>query len=586
MGQPAFEQGNSEAYKLIQDSCCDDCAHTLYSSGYKSVDALSKLTPEDLRKHGISDEHSDNLMRIEILIVVITKDPLNTDTNPASANISQQITDQEYDVFLSYSWAQQKEVLKIRDALRSRGFTVWIDVDVKIMPGDLWINALMVGIRSSKIIIPCLSQQYEASDNLERELSYAAVSNKKIIPILLDDGPFSWTELITAGVLYVDFSNVTLSEFESRMDMLTGVIRREISAREENSTINDQLSDPTTVYFELRINETSQKLSEQFDRYVDSVIAVCNLPLFRAAFLSTVIYEYLFPMSNQPYKETDNEIVEERLWADFTKLHNVVKGRKTKNFKLLLEEASPLLEGFGYDVKKGSFDLISRLNRRILDDYLVDAVTEVFHRMPMFLAIGPPTNTAISVTTNADVKYLTDSLRITKANITQNRRCVNLLTLGTGLITPYALNFNNQVAAFRITSGRSGENHTSKFWHLNEDFRNKVMQLQQDFFPPSVDPCREEKLYHDIFISYRREPKSETARDWITIALEKINDRYAGERKFHWFIDEDCLESGESFTEQFLDALLHAKVVILIITEETLKLLTAGKKDNVVLERD
>ncbi|KAJ3126468.1 hypothetical protein HK098_007520 [Nowakowskiella sp. JEL0407] len=361
----------------------------------------------------------------------------------------------------------------------------------------------------------------------------------------------------------------------------------------------------TKVFFEFTVIETSEKNLVQFDKYVDTAIKVCKLPLFKAAFLSTVIFEYLFPMSNQPYNETNNEEIEEKLWSDFMKLHNLVKGRKKSYFASLLKEVSPLLNGFEYDVKKGSYDGTLLLDRRVVRGYLAEAVTEVYNRTPMFLAVGPPTNTGVSVVINRDFQYQSAGLRITKANITQNGNRVNLFPIGTGLITPYALNFERTVRNSRNTgsSGRLSTNNLSRFRHLNTDFRNKVIDLRKDVFPPSEDPCREEEHYHDVFIrlgfkkmiiilllkilvcSYRREPKSEMVRDWITIALEKISHRKnPEERPFHWFIDEDCLESGWSFSNQFLDALLHAKVVVLIITEETLKRLTASKKDNVVLE--
>ncbi|KAJ3121579.1 hypothetical protein HK098_003584 [Nowakowskiella sp. JEL0407] len=132
---------------------------------------------------------------------------------------------------LSYSWAHQEEVLRIRDALRSRGFTVWIDVEQ--MTDDIY-ETMRNAILSSRVVLPCLTQQYENSDNCKRELYYTAgLQNppKRIVPIRLDNGPFTWSEFLTAGKLYtlIDFSNVSKMEWELKIDSLEKEIRRSVS---------------------------------------------------------------------------------------------------------------------------------------------------------------------------------------------------------------------------------------------------------------------------------------------------------------------------------------------------------------------
>ncbi|KAJ3125996.1 hypothetical protein HK098_008001, partial [Nowakowskiella sp. JEL0407] len=106
---------------------------------------LSGLDKKRLRSYGIKDGHLHNLMRaIEKLKLSSTEvqhtlpDPVKTvpslnATSPAPAtttNFSHQTPEKpKYDVMLSYNWAHQTEVKRIREALGSHGFSVWIDVE-------------------------------------------------------------------------------------------------------------------------------------------------------------------------------------------------------------------------------------------------------------------------------------------------------------------------------------------------------------------------------------------------------------------------------------------------------------------------
>ncbi|KAJ3114927.1 hypothetical protein HK098_007128, partial [Nowakowskiella sp. JEL0407] len=148
-------------------------------------------------------------------------------SSPATSTNSspQNPTLAEYDVMLSYCWTNQLNVLRISDALKAKGFSVWIDVDY--MTSSVY-GSMHQAVSSSKVIIPCLSPGYVNSANCERELSYAADKKKRIVPIRLQNGSFDWADLITAGKLYffIDFSNISSSEFEAKMDELEKEIRQ------------------------------------------------------------------------------------------------------------------------------------------------------------------------------------------------------------------------------------------------------------------------------------------------------------------------------------------------------------------------
>ncbi|XP_052699969.1 uncharacterized protein LOC128177327 isoform X2 [Crassostrea angulata] len=65
-------------------------------------------------------------------------------------------------IMLSYNWGDQKTVLKIRDRLREKGLTVWMDVDN--MEGSI-LEAMARAVEESRIVLVCYSEKYKESQN-------------------------------------------------------------------------------------------------------------------------------------------------------------------------------------------------------------------------------------------------------------------------------------------------------------------------------------------------------------------------------------------------------------------------------------
>ncbi|KAJ3118582.1 hypothetical protein HK098_005901, partial [Nowakowskiella sp. JEL0407] len=212
---------------------------------------LSGLDKKSLRLYGIKDGHLNNLMRaIEKLKRSPTKvqdnisDPVKTVLSPnATSPVSAATTGSSYqtsqipncDIMLSYCWTNQANVIRISDALKARGFSVWIDVDY--MSANVY-DTMHQAVSSSTVIVPCLSPGYVGSDNCKRELSYAAELKKRIVPIRLQDGSFEWAQLITAGQLYIqiDLSIISNADFEAKMDDLEKEIRQPSASTSTSST--------------------------------------------------------------------------------------------------------------------------------------------------------------------------------------------------------------------------------------------------------------------------------------------------------------------------------------------------------------
>ena len=133
-------------------------------------------------------------------------------------------------LMISYQWDYQPEVRKICQALESFGFDVWMDL--KKMTGDIF-KRMAEAVEGAEIIIVCMSTKYQLSENCNKEFEYAQVKKKTIIPIKMekDFNAGGSLGLITAGKLYIDFSN--MSKFNENMKNL----KKEIEAHLNQSGI-------------------------------------------------------------------------------------------------------------------------------------------------------------------------------------------------------------------------------------------------------------------------------------------------------------------------------------------------------------
>ncbi|KAJ3277471.1 hypothetical protein HK104_003266 [Borealophlyctis nickersoniae] len=138
-------------------------------------------------------------------------------------------------------WANKGDVIWIKGALERRGYSIWFDEERMPEVGDIY-DDMWEGISRSKVVCPFLSVHYELSPNsknCKRELETAADLKQSIVPIRLDCGPFKWARVITAGLLFVDFSDKS-HDRNKKMDEL---VNRIVSGLEELK----QLLDPTDI---------------------------------------------------------------------------------------------------------------------------------------------------------------------------------------------------------------------------------------------------------------------------------------------------------------------------------------------------
>ncbi|KAJ3254149.1 hypothetical protein HDU77_004200 [Chytriomyces hyalinus] len=174
---------------------------------------------------------------------------------------------EEYDCMLSYNWGQQPVVIRIRDSLVARGFTVWLDLEQ--MSGNVY-GKMAEAVLGSKVVIPCLSASYEASGNCKRELGFAADqtrTGKKIVPVRMENTNFTWTALITSGLLYTFIDGTeTPDAWERALDGLAKEISVVVGKREPISSVSEGTSEKAQdELFEQAIQNAQEKENQVYD---------------------------------------------------------------------------------------------------------------------------------------------------------------------------------------------------------------------------------------------------------------------------------------------------------------------------------
>ncbi|HEY5729801.1 MAG TPA: toll/interleukin-1 receptor domain-containing protein [Anaerolineales bacterium] len=106
-------------------------------------------------------------------------------------------------IFISYSRTNRGFALELAKELKASGFLVWID-QLDIPTGARWDDEIEKALTECEIFLVILTPKSIASHNVKDEIGYAIDSNKRILPILLEQAnvPFRLRRF-----QYVDFTN-------------------------------------------------------------------------------------------------------------------------------------------------------------------------------------------------------------------------------------------------------------------------------------------------------------------------------------------------------------------------------------------
>jgi hypothetical protein len=133
---------------------------------------------------------------------------------------------EQYDMMISYCWAQKELCHRINDRLEKEGYSVWLDRDE--MRGSI-VESMAEAVENSRCVLICMSSNYKASTNCQAEAEYAFNRKSKIIPLMVekDYKPDGWLGFMAGSKLYVDFADKEDEEFDKAYELLIAEIKRQ-----------------------------------------------------------------------------------------------------------------------------------------------------------------------------------------------------------------------------------------------------------------------------------------------------------------------------------------------------------------------
>lgn len=148
------------------------------------------------------DKFNELVMQLKQLIPFTTATALS-DVQPITS------IKEHPEVFISYQWDRQKDIIKLYEKLTALGMKCWLDI-YQMGGGDSLYFKIDEGIRNCAVVISCVTMRYSQSANCRKEVALADSISKPIVPILIEKdlkypppGPMS----PTLGVLKcVDFT--------------------------------------------------------------------------------------------------------------------------------------------------------------------------------------------------------------------------------------------------------------------------------------------------------------------------------------------------------------------------------------------
>lgn len=148
------------------------------------------------------DKFNELVMQLKQLI------PFSLDSGSSQTDTNS-IAKEHPEVFISYQWDKQKDIIKLYDKLTSLGIKCWLDI-YQMGGGDSLYFKIDEGIRNCCVVISCVTMRYSQSANCRKEIALSDSVSKPIVPILIEKGlkyPPSGPMSPTLGVLkYIDFT--------------------------------------------------------------------------------------------------------------------------------------------------------------------------------------------------------------------------------------------------------------------------------------------------------------------------------------------------------------------------------------------
>lgn len=119
-------------------------------------------------------------------------------------------------IFVSYSRKDLNFAMRLTTELKKLGANIWIDQS-GIGLGDNWDTSIEDALDAANILLLLVSKTSSASQNVQDEVSWAKNTDKKIIPLLIEDCemPMRWQRM-----QYADFNSSPEKAIKSIIEVL------------------------------------------------------------------------------------------------------------------------------------------------------------------------------------------------------------------------------------------------------------------------------------------------------------------------------------------------------------------------------
>ncbi|XP_013405224.1 uncharacterized protein LOC106170042 [Lingula anatina] len=263
--QLSFLPTNKE--KIMELPICVERLHELRRHTNEAISAASEsvlwqLRNRDHHKAGdggeqavgpTADKNKDNREQSAGSI------KLNVQPNDLEALIWGE-TDAKEHIMISYNWAHQELLIKVRDYLTQSGFKVWMDINN--MYGST-SDAMASAVENAAVVLISMSQRYKDSKNCRKEAEYADEIDKPIIPLLVEEAykPTGWLGILVGKALYYDISRKR--NFGHKMqELVEALVKQAAGARNENAAISP-LTRSVSIYQPSRMPKGGSKLDSK-----------------------------------------------------------------------------------------------------------------------------------------------------------------------------------------------------------------------------------------------------------------------------------------------------------------------------------
>ena len=115
---------------------------------------------------------------------------------------------EEPQVFISYQWESQEEVLRVRQYLEESQVTCWMDLG-QMGGGDRLYQRIYQGLAHCRLVLCCLTPKFLVSDCCVKEILLADLLKKPIVPLMIQPTPWpppGPLSLSLAPLVYVDLA--------------------------------------------------------------------------------------------------------------------------------------------------------------------------------------------------------------------------------------------------------------------------------------------------------------------------------------------------------------------------------------------